>query len=174
MKHKILFMSVLMSAAVIIGCGKMTGPASAEQILEENTEREKEEQAEEGAAGQLPKEQDISGQDSAERDMSGQRQEEQGAAELASGEQAFGEQAAGQISKGRPSKNFSFEEVADREFYFSSGAGGWYTVLHIHGDGSFDGHYQDMDMGDSGSEYPEGTLYSSDFSGRFTEPVAPG
>lgn len=73
--------------------------------------------------------------------------------------------------EGENGQDFSFADVADREFYFSSGAGGWYTVLHIHGDGSFDGHYQDSDMGDVGDGYPNGTIYYSDFSGVFTEPV---
>ena len=65
---------------------------------------------------------------------------------------------------------FSFADVADREFYFSSGAGGWYTVLYIHEDGSFDGHFQDSDLGVTGEGYPNGTLYCSDFTGQFTEP----
>lgn len=68
-------------------------------------------------------------------------------------------------------QGFSFADVADREFYFSSGVGAWYTVLHIHEDGTFDGHYQDADMGVAEEEYPNGTLYYSDFSGSFTEPV---
>lgn len=76
---------------------------------------------------------------------------------------AEGETASGQ--------NFSFADVADREFYFSSGVGAWYTVLYIHEDGTFDGHYQDADMGSSDESYPNGTLYYSDFSGSFTEPV---
>lgn len=69
-----------------------------------------------------------------------------------------------------PVQDFSFADVADREFYFSSGAGAWYTVLYIHEDGTFDGHYQDSDMGDNAPEYPNGTVYYSDFSGSFTEP----
>lgn len=67
-------------------------------------------------------------------------------------------------------QGFSFADVADREFYFSSGAGGWCTVLYIHEDGTFDGNYHDSDMGDSAPEYPNGTLYYCDFSGKFTEP----
>lgn len=67
-------------------------------------------------------------------------------------------------------KEFSFADVADREFYFSSGAGAWYTVLYIHEDGTFDGHYQDSDMGVNAPEYPNGTVYYSEFSGSFTEP----
>ena len=65
---------------------------------------------------------------------------------------------------------FSFADVAGREFYFSSGAGAWRTVLYIHEDGSFDGHFQDSDMGDNAPEYPNGTVYYSAFSGRFTQP----
>ena len=66
-------------------------------------------------------------------------------------------------------QNFSFADVADREFCFSSGAGGWFTVLYIHEDGSFDGHYEDTNLGDMGDNY-NGTIYYSDFTGQFTEP----
>lgn len=66
---------------------------------------------------------------------------------------------------------FSFADVADYDFFFSSGVGAWYTELHIYEDGTFDGHYRDSDMGSSGEEYPKGTVYYSDFSGSFTEPV---
>ena len=66
---------------------------------------------------------------------------------------------------------FSFADLEGWEFYFSSGAGGWYEVLHVHGDGSFDGHFQDADMGDLDPErYPSGTLYCSDYTGTFTQP----
>lgn len=65
---------------------------------------------------------------------------------------------------------FLFSDLEGREFYFSSGAGGWYEVLHIHGDGTFDGHFQDSDMGVTGDGYPNGTLYYSDYTGSFTEP----
>lgn len=66
--------------------------------------------------------------------------------------------------------NFSFADVAGMEFYFSSGAGGWYEVLHIKADGTFTGHFQDSDMGDTGENYPNGTLYYSDYNGSFTTP----
>ena len=67
-------------------------------------------------------------------------------------------------------QGFSFADVADREFYFSSGVGGWYTVLCIHEDGSFDGYFRDSNMGETGEGYPNGTLYYSEFTGSFTEP----
>ena len=66
--------------------------------------------------------------------------------------------------------SFPFADVAGWEFYFSSGAGAWYTAMDIHADGTFDGHYQDADMGDIGEGYSNGTLYYCDFSGKFTQP----
>ena len=65
---------------------------------------------------------------------------------------------------------FSFADVADREFFFSSGAGGWSTVLYIDEDGTFEGNFHDSDMGSTGEGYPNGTLYFCDFKGSFTEP----
>lgn len=64
---------------------------------------------------------------------------------------------------------FGFENLSGWAFYFSSGAGGWYTELSINGDGTFRGHYQDADMGDTGDGYPGGTLYYSDFTGKFED-----
>lgn len=52
-------------------------------------------------------------------------------------------------------------------FVYSSGAGAWETDLTIASDGSFTGSYHDSDMGDSGKDYPNGTVYLSDFSGQF-------
>lgn len=55
------------------------------------------------------------------------------------------------------------------ELVFSSGAGGWGTVLTLQPDGSFTGQYSDADMGVSAPEFPKGTCYVSAFSGRFTD-----
>lgn len=62
-----------------------------------------------------------------------------------------------------------FAELPD-EFYFSSGAGAWGTELHLEDDGTFSGLYHDSDMGDTGTDYPNGTCYISDFKGKFTAP----
>lgn len=51
--------------------------------------------------------------------------------------------------------------------HFSSGVGGWGTVLYLNGDGKFSGEYHDSDMGASGPDYPNGTYYECDFSGSF-------
>ena len=57
--------------------------------------------------------------------------------------------------------------MPNREFYFASGAGGWGTELTVHEDGTFYGCYHDSDMGTTGEGYPYGTVYESDFPGRF-------
>ena len=68
--------------------------------------------------------------------------------------------------------NFSFADLENLEFYFSSGAGAWRTVLYIHADGTFDGLYTDSEMGDRDElAYPNGTRYISEFTGRFEAPV---
>ena len=54
-------------------------------------------------------------------------------------------------------------------FYFSSGAGGWATVLNINPDGSFTGSYSDTNFGETGDGYPNGTTYLSVFYGKFTD-----
>lgn len=67
-------------------------------------------------------------------------------------------------------KAFSFTDLTDHEFEFSSGVGGWATVFNVDTDGSFKGSYHDSDMGDVGEGYPNGTFYFCSFSGRFTKP----
>lgn len=46
------------------------------------------------------------------------------------------------------------------EFYYSSGAGGWYTCIELSADGSFKGEYFNADGG---------VIYSSVFTGAFTQ-----
>lgn len=74
-------------------------------------------------------------------------------------------------SKEPESKGFTFKDVANLAFIFSSGAGAWSTELDIREDGSFSGTYCDSDMGDTGDKYPYGTYYYSSFRGYLEEPV---
>lgn len=60
--------------------------------------------------------------------------------------------------------------VLPSRFTFSSGTGGWMTVMELNDDGSFTGSFQDSDMGVRGEGYPKGTVYKSDFSGKFSQP----
>lgn len=54
------------------------------------------------------------------------------------------------------------------EFEHLSGAGAWRSTMIVNPDGSFTGHYRDSDMGACTDEYPNGTEYVCDFSGKFT------
>lgn len=74
-------------------------------------------------------------------------------------------------SKEAEAKEFSYKDVANWQFVFSSGAGAWSTELEIREDGSFSGVYYDADMGDMGEKYPNGTYYYSRFRGYLEEPV---
>lgn len=56
------------------------------------------------------------------------------------------------------------------KMYFSSGVGAWGSEILIHADGSFTGLYHDENANESGEEYPNGTIYSCGFSGKFTMP----
>lgn len=66
---------------------------------------------------------------------------------------------------------FPFTEFKSLKFVFSSGAGGWATELTIQDDGSFSGEFFDGELGVTGDAYPNGTMYQSDFTGQFTQPV---
>lgn len=66
-------------------------------------------------------------------------------------------------------QDFSYEDLAEVEFVFSSGAGAWCTTLQVESDGSFSGAYHDSNMGETGDGYPGGTCYISVFSGQFGE-----
>ena len=65
---------------------------------------------------------------------------------------------------------FSFSDLEHWAFQFSSGAGGWGTNLQIAADGSFSGDYHDSEMGAVAEEYPNGSIYLSVFTGKFTQP----
>lgn len=62
-----------------------------------------------------------------------------------------------------------FEEIPKR-FVFSSGAGAWETYIEINSDGTFTGQYHDSERGDTGSGYPNGTVYICNFKGKFSIP----
>ncbi len=65
-------------------------------------------------------------------------------------------------------ETFSFEQIADMPFYYSSGVGGWAVELIIDKDGSFTGNYHDSEMGDMGDDYPNGTVYECIYHGTFS------
>lgn len=60
-------------------------------------------------------------------------------------------------------------DALPNSFTFTSGSGGWSTGITLHEDGSFTGEFYDSDMGDNSDEYPKGTCYYCNFSGRFSD-----
>ena len=72
-----------------------------------------------------------------------------------------------QAPSGAASGTAVFPEAAAGWDSFSSGAGGWGTELTLNADGTFEGHFHDSEMGDVGDEYPNGSMYFCDFTGRF-------
>lgn len=66
-------------------------------------------------------------------------------------------------------ENLTFADLSKLQFEFSSGAGGWSEEFTIEKDGYFTGLYHDSDMGSVGEGYDYGTVYSSSYSGHFTD-----
>lgn len=66
---------------------------------------------------------------------------------------------------------FDFSKFENFQFVFSSGAGGWATVMTIAADGSFAGEFHDSEMGLTGDDYPNGTLYQCKFTGKFSQAI---
>lgn len=72
-----------------------------------------------------------------------------------------------------PEKKISASDIfaeLPESFYFSSGVGGWWTEIAIDEDGSFEGKFQDSEMGSVGDGYPNGTIFYCDFKGKFSAP----
>ena len=161
----------------LAGCGntyeriEVTSELTGVETQAQNEADEKQSAEEKGDAltpsGDIPADSSApqeSGQPSSADVSSGDSEGQQSAAD---GDASVG--TGGQTDAAEAS-SLPFAKVAGREFYFSSGAGAWYTAMDIHADGTFDGHYQDADMGDTGEGYSNGTLYYCDFYGKFTEP----
>ncbi len=61
-----------------------------------------------------------------------------------------------------------FDTLSGLEWSFSSGVGAWSTDLQIQTDGAFTGEFHDSEMGETGEDYPDGTIYGCTFSGRMS------
>lgn len=57
------------------------------------------------------------------------------------------------------------EDFAD-EYIYQSGVGAWDVILYVKPDGSFEGEFTDMNMGEEGEGHT-GTIYKSKFTGKF-------
>lgn len=160
MKKRIMLLLAVLTLLLTTGCGKTEeDTAHIPTTAEIEEDESKVIQIEDDFSGDL-----TAGNPSREvpsrKDPS---EEEQQSPEGPAHSEAAAEQESAQ-------GGFQFSDLSDRVFYFSSGAGGWFTELRIKANGTFEGHYQDSDMGDTGDNYPNGTIYSCDFSGTFDQP----
>ncbi|MCI9338879.1 MAG: M56 family metallopeptidase [Lachnospiraceae bacterium] len=81
----------------------------------------------------------------------------------------FGQEAADGFGEDDPWAAFDTGLPGDTpplRFVMASGAGSWGTSLTLYPDGSFDGVYSNAEM-DRAEEYPRGTCYYCEFSGKF-------
>lgn len=83
----------------------------------------------------------------------------------------FQESQSSQENNTVDENTLSFDCFKNLEFCFCSGAGGWQTTLSISADGSFSGDYFDGELGATGDDYPNGTMYQCNFNGQFSNPV---
>lgn len=63
------------------------------------------------------------------------------------------------------------EELKGQTLMLSSGVGAWDTSLIMGDNGTFTGEFHDSEMGDTGENYPGGTVYVCRFHGQFSQPV---
>lgn len=94
-----------------------------------------------------------------------------GTEEIAAAEEAIEGATEDQEASAAETVNPVFKKLSYYGFVFTSGVGAWNTNLNIDEYGNFEGSYMDIDMGDIGEGYEDGTMYYCAFSGRFSQPV---
>jgi len=67
----------------------------------------------------------------------------------------------------QPSAGYIPQALQGR-WQYSSGAGAWKNVITIYPDGTFWGYFHDAAMGDTGRQYPNGTVYESHYTGHLS------
>ena len=142
MKKKAVVLAVIFFMAVLAGCGQGNGDQIQYPVIEEIPTEQSD--AEESGTGQSGTEESLQGEQQNEPKQENQEAETD-----------------------QKDIEFGFANLSDWLFMFSSGAGAWSTELSINSDGSFQGLYNDSNMGESGEGYPDGTRYSCSFKGKF-------
>ena len=120
-----------------------------------------------GCAG---RQEEAAAETAAETEAETEAVESSGEAEAESAKESGSEELVIYDDTEQADDDLTFDDLKNIQFVFSSGAGGWSTLLDIRPDGSFEGEYFDSDMGSTGEGYPNGTVYLCDFKGQFTEP----
>ncbi|MCC8141139.1 MAG: YARHG domain-containing protein [Lachnospiraceae bacterium] len=111
---------------------------------------------------------------SRENEMSGTGTQSGGSSGTQSGSSSGTQSDSGSTGTDSGS-GFSFADIDNVEFGYSSGAGAWGVGLTVHSDGTFEGSYHDSDAGGRGTdEYGNeylGTISLSEWTGSFSTPV---
>lgn len=68
-----------------------------------------------------------------------------------------------------PEEGLTFADLCTKRFNFSSGVGAWNEEFTIEKDGYFTGNFHDINMGDTGDGYPDGTFNGCSYSGHFAD-----
>lgn len=156
---KKVLVAVFLGGLVLTGCGSNEAEESSAAILSEKKVR-----VEAGTDEQNAEVQAEAQEGSAEQDT----ETLAGAGEQDAESQAGTEEQETEIPEETEVVSV-FAKLPD-EFVYSGGAGGWATELYLNDDGTFNAQYHDSDLGYTGTDYPNGTVYISNYSGKFTEP----
>ncbi len=77
------------------------------------------------------------------------------------------ESSASEMEQMKSQESCLLPDVFPLELLFSSGAGGWGTTMVLNRDGSFEGGFEDHELGSRGKDYPNGSVYLCNFEGTF-------
>ncbi len=116
----------------------------------------------------------FSSTETANRDLIVSRENEMSGTGTQSGDSSGTQSDSGSTGTDSGS-GFSFADIDNVEFGYSSGVGAWGVGLTVHSDGTFEGSYHDSDAGGRGTdEYGNeyyGTISLSEWTGSFSTPV---
>ena len=161
-KHNVITLLTVITAAALLTAGCSVGTGSGQSSFRPSIEKiDPEDENTEAAQAVTP----------AETAAAEAADAEAGTAETAADGTAVQDSSTETASAQEAGTSLSYAALRNVIFYFSSGAGGWSTELHIRKDGSFYGQYHDSDMGSITDDAPNGAMYICTFQGVFDELV---
>lgn len=73
------------------------------------------------------------------------------------------------VVKVKEVKNIEFPFEDTLNFSLANGIGNWQNDLFLKPDGTFTGNFYDLDIGETGEDYPNGTYYHNEYSGKIKD-----
>ncbi len=164
--------ALLVATMLTVGCGKMYEGISAQETggTEATEKTEAAETAEtEGRTETTEKTTTAGETETAERTEITEK-ETTSVQKILASTGAFtlkSEVSASETEEVRSQEPYILPDVFPLELLFSSGAGGWGTTMVLNRDGSFEGCFEDHELGSRGEDYPNGSVYLCNFEGTF-------